>query len=124
MPGWAPCIVLSAPGLQCGGEGGTGQGGRVYPGLAVGLVWGRGVRTEGRDGVTEARPSHQPSSVHVRDGPASLGETPAHRGCLRTQGGVVGKGCEWDGRRTLGPSPVPLCAQGGPLHARRSICWQ
>lgn len=109
-PGWAPCIVLSAPGLPCGGEGRTGQGGRVYPGLAVGLVGGRGVRTEGRDGDTEARPSHQPSSVHVRDGPASLGETPVGR--LRTQGGMVRKGCEWDGRRTLGPSPVPLCARG------------
>lgn len=29
------------------GLGGTGQGGRVYPGLAVGLAGGRGVRTEG-----------------------------------------------------------------------------
>lgn len=102
---------------RCGtSRGPWGQNGRpVWP-----CRWG----AAGRDEDTEAHPSLQPSSVHVRDGPASLDETPVYCGRLRTQGGVVRKGCERDGRRTLGPSPILLCAQGAPLHARRSICWQ
>lgn len=102
---------------RCGtSRGPWGQNGRpVWP-----CRWG----AAGQDEDTEAHPSLQPSSVHVRDGPASLDETPVYCGRLRTQGGVVRKGCERDGRRTLGPSPILLCAQGAPLLARRSICWQ
>lgn len=41
----ASCCLPQA--FRVEGLGGTGQGGRVYPGLAVGLAGGRGVRTEG-----------------------------------------------------------------------------
>lgn len=124
-PGWAHRIVLSAPGLPCGGawrdrpgwqglsraccgtsRGPWGQNGRP--------VWSCHWGVAGRDVDTEARPSHQPCSVHVRDGPASLGETPVCCGRLRMQGGVVRKGRERGWTEDTGAQPRPVLCPGGP----------
>lgn len=49
MPGLGTphCAVCPTQAFRVEGLGGTGQGGRVYPGPDVGLAGGRGVRTEG-----------------------------------------------------------------------------
>lgn len=98
---------------RCGtSRGPWGRNRKALCGLPLGSRWpGRGHR-----GTSIS----QPSSVHVRDGPASLDETPVYCGRLRTQGGVVRKGdCGMDGEHSGlatscsvlgGPSPCP------PLH--------
>lgn len=76
-PGWAPCVLLSAPGLPCGGESGTGHGGRVYPGLTVGLAGARGVRTEGLCGPAVGEPlarTRTQRHVHLSSPPVSTSE--------------------------------------------------
>ena len=134
-PGWAYRIVLSAPGLPCGGAGRDRPGWQGLSRAPCGTSrgpWGQNGRpvwschwgVAGRDMDTEARPFYQSCSVHVRDGPASLGETPVCCGRLRTQGGVVRKGRERGWTEDTWAQPHVFCARGALLHVRPSICWQ